>query len=450
MVSKTFCILPWIHLSTRPNGHLRVCCTANASSAGCTNDKEFGGEIGILKEDDLKPSNLGIHDLVTSWNNEYMKQTRLMMLQGKIPVQCQKCFDEESAGHRSKRIWETDYWSKRIDLDELIASTDEDGSVPPKIYYFDLRMGTKCNLKCIMCSPHDSGMWMPDWKKLYPRIQNESLKQLCSWEPGSGNGGSYTWHKDNPNFFDQLYDQIPHMRQLYFAGGEALVIREHYTLLEEVIKRGYAKNIQLRYNSNGVYVPDRLLELWNEFHDVRFHFSMDSIEDMNDYIRFPPTWDKCVANMWKLDNTPDNIEVTIACAVQMLNLYYIPDLIKWKLTQGFKKINPWPLGAGLVNYHLVYHPAFLNIKVFPKWFKDKVAEKYEAFYPWLLENYRDDKEFVESGYGIERLKGMVSFMYSGDWSARMPEFREYINLMDDIRGTDFRSTFPEMAGLLDE
>ena len=31
--SDTFCILPWVHLSTRPDGSMRVpCCTANARS----------------------------------------------------------------------------------------------------------------------------------------------------------------------------------------------------------------------------------------------------------------------------------------------------------------------------------------------------------------------------------------------------------------------------------
>ena len=30
------------------------------------------------------------------------------------------------------------------------------------------------------------------------------------------------------------------MKQLYFAGGEATIIEEHYTLLEEVVKAGYA------------------------------------------------------------------------------------------------------------------------------------------------------------------------------------------------------------------
>ncbi len=438
-------------MSTRPNGHMRVCCTANASSAGATNDKKWGGEVGIVKNDDGKPANLNHTDLLSGWNNLYMRSIRKQMLNGEVPPSCAKCFKEEGAGHRSKRNWETEYWNRRVDTQALVNDTEDDGSVPAKMYYVDLRLGTKCNLKCVMCSPHDSSMWVSDWNKLYPQIENPTLKELMVWHnKGKVDGASYDWHRDNPDFWSQLYDQIPHMRQLYFAGGESTIIQEHYDLLEECIKRGYAKKIELRYNSNGIEMPEKLFTLWKEFKRVRFHFSIDSYADMNDYIRFPSKWAHIENQFRRLDETPDNIEVTIACAVQMLNMYYLPDFIKWKLEQNYKKINPWPLGAGLINVHFVYHPAHLNVKVFPRWMKKKIRDKYEDFYQWLKENYRNDSDFLESGYGIKRLKGMVSFMESEDWSQRMPQFIEYINRMDDIRGTNFRKTFPEMAALLDE
>lgn len=445
-ISPTFCILPWIHLSTRPNGHLRLCCTACASSAGPTN---VGGRLGYIKNENSKPANLNISDLVSSWNNEYMKSVRRAMLNSEIPASCMKCFKEEKAGFQSKRMWETDYWSKAINLETLIRHTKKDGSVPPKLYYVDLRFGTKCNLKCIMCSPHDSSMWISDWQKLYPQIKNKNLKELMSWKNrGRIDGASYDWYKNNRIFWKQLYEQIPHIKQLYFAGGEALIIDEHYSLLEECIKRGYAQDIELRYNSNGIDMPGKLFELWGYFRRVRFCFSLDSIEEINYYIRYPSNWNIILSNLKRLDKTGNNIEVTLACAVQVLNIYYIPELIKWKIKMNFKKINSWPLGAGLVNYHFVYHPAHLNVKVFPKWFKDNVAGKFEKFYAWLLNNYRNDDAFISHPYGINRLKSMVSFMYSDDWSNRMPEFREYIRLMDKIRGTSFRKVFPEMGDLL--
>ena len=355
-------------------------------------------------------------------------------------------------------MWETHYWSQRVDVDNLIANTKDDGSVPPQLAYIDLRFGTKCQLACVMCSPHDSSGWIKDYKKIFPAVQNKSLKETMQWQDkGSTNGSSYNWHKQNPTFWKQFYEQMPSMQQIYFAGGESLIIEEHYEILEHAIKMGYAKDLELRYNSNGVEWRDDLFDLWKEFKLVRFHYSIDSIKEMNDYIRYPSNWKRQEEVFHILDNdTPNNTEVTVACAVQALNIYYLPDFVKWKIEQNFKKINLWPLGAGMINYHFVYHPPHLNVKVLPKWFKEMTVAKYDKFIQWLDANWEkcdgvtNYDEWKSANYGIKRLKGMLSFMNSGDWSRqRMPEFIEYINKMDGIRDTNFRDVFPEMAPLLD-
>ena len=142
--SETFCLLPWVHLSTRPDGSMRVCCTANASSVGATNDKVHGGQVGILKTDDGRPNNLNVSDFESAWNSDYMKNVRKQMLAGEKPPSCLKCYKEEDAGHKSKRQWETDYWGQRVDLDKIISDTQPDGEVPPNLAYIDLRFGTKC------------------------------------------------------------------------------------------------------------------------------------------------------------------------------------------------------------------------------------------------------------------------------------------------------------------
>jgi len=460
MISKTFCILPWVHLSTRPDGSMRVCCTANASSVGPTNDKEHGGQVGILKTEDGKPNNLNVSDFVSSWNSTYMKNVRKQMLNGEIPPSCAKCFKEEAAGHNSKRMWETKYWAERVDVDTLIKNTKEDGSVPPQLTYIDLRFGTKCQLACVMCSPHDSSGWITEYQKIFPKVQNLVLQETMQWkDKGSYNGSSYNWHKNNPIFWEQFYAQIPNMQQIYFAGGESLIIEEHYDILEECIRQGYAKDLEIRYNSNGVEWRDDLFELWKEFKLVRFHYSVDSIKEMNDYIRYPSQWNRTEEVFHLLDKeTSNNVEVTIACAVQALNIYYIPDFIKWKLTQNFNKINMWPFGAGGINYHFVYHPPHLNVKILPKWFKKECRRKYEEFYPWWEENWElgipnwykgkvQYKDWRNAGYGINRLEGMLKFMESEDWSVRLPEMKEFIKLIDNERQLDFKKIFPGMENI---
>ena len=460
--SKTFCILPWVHLSTRPDGSMRVCCTANASSVGATNDKEHGGQVGILKTDDGKPNNLNVSDFLSSWNSTYMKNVRKQMLNGEKPPSCLKCYKEEAAGHNSKRMWETAYWSQRVDVDKLIADTAEDGSVPPQLAYIDLRFGTKCQLACVMCSPHDSSGWIKDYKAIFPAVENASLKETMQWQDkGSYNGSSYNWHKQNPIFWQQFYEQIPNMQQIYFAGGESLIIEEHYDILEECIRQGYAKDLELRYNSNGVEWRDDLFDLWKEFKLVRFHYSVDSIGEMNEYIRYPSKWERTEKVFRILDSeTSDNVEVTIACAVQALNIYYIPEFLKWKLTQGFRKINMWPFGAGGINYHFVYHPPHLNVKILPKEFKDKCRQHYEEFYPWWEENWElgvptwykgkvTKDKWRSASYGIDRLEGMLKFMESEDWSNRLPEMKEYLEKIDAHRSLSFATIFPEMKDIFD-
>ncbi len=459
--SETFCILPWVHLSSRPDGAMRVCCTANASSVGPTNDKKYGGQVGVLKDEEGRPNNLNVSDFLSSWNSTYMRNVRKQMLNGEQPPSCVKCFKEESAGHNSKRMWETEYWSKRVDLDQLIRETQEDGSVPPKLTYIDLRFGTKCQLACVMCSPHDSSGWVKDWKAVYPTLKNESIKNVWQWEnKGSINGSSYNWHKQNPVFWKQFYDQIPNMQQVYFAGGESLVIDEHYEILEECIRQGHAKNLEIRYNSNGVEWRDDLFDLWKEFKIVRFHYSVDSIGSMNEYIRYPSKWDRTEEVFHILDNeTSNNVEVTVACAVNALNIYYIPDFLKWKLTKGFRKINMWPFGAGGINYHFVYWPPYLNVKSLPAWFKDECERKYEEFIPWWQDNWElgvpswhkgrvTYDKFINASYGVNRLRGMIRFMKSEDWApTRLPEMQEYLEALDKHRGNSFYATFPEMAGI---
>jgi len=459
-VSDTFCILPWVHLSTRPDGSMRVCCTANASSVGPTNDKEHGGQVGILKDEEGRPNNLNVSDFETAWNSKYMRNVRKQMLNGEMPPSCLKCYKEEAAGHNSKRMWETAYWSNRVNVDTLLENTNEDGSVPPQLAYIDLRFGTKCQLACVMCSPHDSSGWIKDWKAIFPAVENASLKETMQWQDkGSTNGSSYNWHKQNPTFWKQFYEQMPNMQQIYFAGGESLIIEEHYEILEHAIKMGYAKDLELRYNSNGVEWREDLFDLWKHFKLVRFHYSVDSIESMNAYIRYPSEWKRTEEVFHILDNeTPNNTEITVACAVQALNIYYVPDFIKWKLQQGFKKINMWPFGAGGINYHFVYHPPHLNVKVLPKWFKAECRKKYEEFYPWWEENYmlgvpswHKDKvtkdDFLNASYGIQRLKGMINFMESEDWSRRLPEMKEFLQRCDTQRGNKFADVFPEMKDI---
>ena len=445
--SKTFCILPWIHLATRPNGDMRLCCSANASGAGNNHT------VGLVKNEKGQPANFGRETPMSAWNNEYMKDVRLTMLEGKIPASCSKCYEEERQGVVSKRVWETGTWIQDgIDVPELIKQTQEDGTVPDKLVYLDLRLGHTCNLKCVMCSPHDSSQWVVEHKKIYPLFQTKELKEQMQWDRKSFNN---KWH-ENPDFWKEMYAQIPNLKQVYFAGGEPLMIREHKWFLEEIIRQGYADKILVRYNTNGLLVDDDIIELWKQFKLVKVGFSIDATDIKNWYIRYPSDWNTIVTNLHKLDNTPDNIQVSIATAIQILNIKHLPEFAKWKIEQKFKKINlqnvmeGMEAGGGIVNMHLLYIPTWLSIRVLPSEDKEEVRRKFAEFATWLYENYRQDEGFWKTNpYGWTRWQAVLDFMDSEDHTDQLPAFREYINTLNQSRGTNFNSVFPELSHLLD-
>jgi len=444
--TSTFCILPWIHFATRPNGDMRLCCSANASGAGVDH------EVGLVKMEDGTPSNFSRETPMQAWNSSYMKSVRTTMINNQIPISCTKCFKEEKIGVVSKRIWETMTWhNDGIDIPELIRQTNENGIVPEKLVYLDLRLGHTCNIKCVMCSPHDSSQWVKDHKKLMPLLKNKDVINQMLWDKKSFNN---KWH-ENPTFWEEINRQIPNLKQVYFAGGEPLMINEHKKFIEEIVRQGYQDQILLRYNSNGILVDEDLIKLWSKFKKVKFAISMDACYERDEYIRYPTKWDTVEKNLRMLDNTPDNIQTSIATAIQIFNIKHLPDFIKWKVNSKFKKLNLGnvpggvQMGGGLVNMHLLYIPTFLSIQILPKEDKLEIHKIFAEFKSWLWNNYRQDDNFWKiNPYGWKRWEAILNHMDAQDNSYLLPGFKEYVNKLDNIRNLNSSLIFPELKHLL--
>lgn len=446
--SPTFCVLPWIHIATRPNGDARLCCVTNASGAA-TGDHG----VGLIKKLDNTHANFGKETIYEAFNNDYMKTVRKTMLEGQIPASCTKCFEEESNGVVSKRLWELYEWNRNeLDFENLIKETAEDGTVPPVIRYMDLRLGHTCNLKCVMCSPHDSSRWLQDYDQIMSNSNSKVVKFQLEFDKAAFNN---TWY-EKPEFWKDVYDQIPNITQLYFAGGEPLMIKEHRKFLDEIIKRGYASQISLRYNSNGIFVNKDIIDVWSQFKQVRYAFSIDAYADRNYYIRYPAQWSEIERSLDLMDNTPDNIHCAIACAVQALNIHHIVDFAKWKLSKNYKKINKFKLdqfetGGGIINLHLLYIPTFLSARVLTKKDKIQIRKKFLNFKNWLWNNYtQDDNFWKHNPYGWQRWEAVLKFVEAEDHSHLIPDLQDYLKNLDNIRNTNFCQTFPELAHLFDQ
>ena len=102
-----------------------------------------------------------------------------------------------------------------------------------------------------------------------------------------------------------------------------------------------------------------------------------------------------------------------------------------------------------MKFHLVHRPNFLNVRALAPYAKSVISDKLLSFCDVLSSKFSNNYEFLDNPYTIKKIKGLVSFMNSEDQSHLMPEFFEYVTLLDATRKTDFSETFSELANIIE-
>ena len=88
-------------------------------------------------------------------------------------------------------------------------------------------------------------------------------------------------------------------------------------------------------------------------------------------------------------------------------------------------------------------------KLLTKEDKEEIRVKFVEFKDWLWNNYRQDDDFwKDNPYGWQRWESILSFVMAEDHTNLLPDFKEYVNNLDNIRSTDAKAIFPELAHLL--
>lgn len=409
MKTKTFCILPWTHIASYTDGSALLCCIANSS--------------------DL---NLNTQTLEDVWNSDHFKSARLKMLNGERVKECGACYNVEDVGIRSHRQIENWIWKNKLGddyINQLIESTNLDGSLEQRWITLDLRLGNTCNLQCVMCRPIDSSKWVKQ-----ANILKDELKTEVKWDwkhkVETYSVNNFDWYKNN-RFLEEFYESAADMKHIIFGGGEPLYIKEHKEILKRLVELGHASHIELRYHTNGTIYDKEVVDLWQHFKFVDVMISLDGHKHLNDYIRYPADWDTIERNLHLYDNTPSMIDVKLLCTVQALNIYYLPEFTEWLLEQNYKKISRKNLD-GTFHPGILHYPQYLCAKILPSHLKKTTTDKLLAF----GKKYKDNAS-------IQRMIKVIDFMNSEDWSHLLPQTTEYLKKLDNLRSCD-HSFFTEL------
>ena len=389
------CSLPWNHLATHPDGGVTLCCISDHRNA-LSRSKNFH-PLTFL---DLNKNS--IDEII---NSDYFKQTRLEMLDGKIPQACRRCFQEESAGVRSKRIEENEKFNFTEDMARAITAAD--GTIPVNFKFVELRLGNLCNLRCRTCNPVSSTQWNMQYqhlKKELTFITNYDSKINSSWT-------------ESDDFWSDLLIHSSDLQLIYVNGGEPTLVEKHWKYLERLIEKGLNSQITLWYNINMTNLPDKLIDLWKKFKKVQITCSIDDLGERNSYVRVGAKWDDVISNLDKLQSL-SWCEVSVCQTISWLNVYHVNEFNKFMKDRGLH-----------VHLNYVYDPEFLSVKVLPDRIKTLILDRCKDMSIWDINSLKNQLN-----------TGTTSNLFQQGW-----EFNQKLDYYNDA---EFKRSYPEWYTVL--
>ncbi len=388
-MSKTSCILPWIHQYGDLSGKYGVCCFSIYQD-----QKNSFGEGLSPKE---------------AFNHPFIKSTRLAMLNEEQVSACKICYNWEKNGIESHR----QKMNKRFsEYSFLYNKTSSDGHINSPPIYLDFRFGNLCNFKCRMCGSFASSAWSKEAK--FHGMMKES-------EPNH-----YDYWTYNDGFWKDI-DQIKkYIRVIYFAGGEPFVQEGHYKMLQFLIDNNCSKNIELTYNTNlsynGNFKGYDIEKLWKNFKRVDLWPSIEGYKHKAEYGRKGLEWSLFEANVYKFLPYISTFSV-------VGNIYSISsncELVKWikSLNKDFNITN-------------LVHPSYLSTSILDDRTKKLIIASYNEFLKSNLKIFNKNE--------INSIFDSLKHMRYNDDSHLSQKFKQYNVKLDLFRNESFENTYPELA-----
>jgi len=374
-------MLPWMHLHAFPDGRVYPCCVS-----------DYWHPVGDLRK----------HTMAEVWNQDAYRTLRKNMLSGTPSKECGKCYEQERNGFFSMRNDANRNYGHHIGE---IDATQPDGTHPEfRIRYWDIRFSNLCNFSCRSCGPIFSSNWYNDHVKLYNRVPDVLGRDMARVEYTTGN---------EDDMIAQMMPHIPHLEQVYFAGGEPLIMKEHYFLLEKLIEAGKT-DVRIQYNTNFselAFKDKHVFEYWRHFKNVSVGASLDASGARAELMRRGTRWAQAVDNRQRMQAEVPHVDFYISATVSAMNVLHVLDLHREWTELGY-------IQAKDFNVNLCQSPEWYRIDIFPEDFKrDVIVPAYEQHIAWLTP--QDSLRRATNGF-----RSTLNFLNSSDQSHLWPRFVE--------------------------
>jgi len=320
---------------------------------------------------------------------------RQTMINNEQDPGCAHCISKESnTGQVNLRR----YTNKQIvdSKETLVTST-----LSPQ--HVELRLGSYCNLKCIMCNPYASTSIAAEYHQHIDKYNKFGIIQ--------NNIDSSQWW-DNAQSQLKIIELIKNAKSIHFAGGEPLMSPKFIEMLDAINPTS-----TISMNTNMTKFNDDIYQAFKVKTKINVMASIDGIGSHNNYVRFGSNWNDVKNAFTKLKTIP-SVTLGIYYILQHTSIFALPNVITWATNNNIP-INFGEVYSGSIDGsgHMTIHSVSpTDVNNFKNWLvRQPKTPNIKVIETWV-DSYKFDQTLHQ-------------------------HYFEYVAMLDNIRGTDFNVAF---------
>lgn len=285
------------------------------------------------------------------------------------------------------------------------------------IFYLDLRLGNLCNFKCRMCNPTYSSAWGDEVKKYDLPITLEPTDKLVKGD-----------------WLSPLIGNLDKIQHVYLGGGEPLIMKETYELLDCLDSR--KEHIQLFINTNLSTLKFKdinILEKFYKFKSVYWFLSCDGTGSAGSYQRTGFNTQKFYKNLDKILSLPkEKTKYNIAYALTNVNVFeFFQTYTDLKQRTGNDDLE--------LNIQVVDDPWYYSVKNNSSQFKERV-----------LNYINQNSKIITNQHTLQTLKNFKAFIVQDSFLPPVSKIKKDLQTLKRIDSIRQENLFDIAPWMIDE
>lgn len=254
-------------------------------------------------------------------NGRPLDKIKQDMLESRRPPECSTCWRIEDAGNESDRMIKNSMFDHAFKRD-IVSLAKECLDNNNQTLFYKVTTSNVCNAACVTCGSKASSTWGKIEKK-------HNIVAAPLWQI----------------YPDDINIDYSSAKFISFLGGEPTLSKTNFDILEKLLDHNN-NSCSISFITNGSFtLGDYQRRLLKEFKNLDFCFSVDGINSVFEYMRYPLAWQDILDNIEYCKR--EDILVSASFTVSNVNLFYYDQTVNWFKQNNIKH-----------NLNLVYNPVY--------------------------------------------------------------------------------------------